>query len=96
VSRKVNRAPLALSSEGKILLNVAMSDAPKQLEALLAFAQRTRGEVFIGVVLDGRDRDFVRDELRHAFRDATAWVVSPRQRKRATSRRRPSSPGAAS
>ena len=93
MSRKINRSPLALSTEGEILLNVAMSDAPKQLEALLAFAQRTRGEVFIGVVLDGRDREFVRDELRHAFRDATAWVVSPRQRKRVTSsRRRPSSP----
>ena len=93
MSRKVNRAPLALSSEGEVLLNVAMSDVPKQLEALLAFAQQTRGEVFIGVALGINDREFVRDELRHALRDATARVVGPRQRKRATSsRRRLSSP----
>jgi hydrogenase maturation factor len=92
VSRKINVTPLALSSEGELLLNVAMSDAPRRLDALLAFAERTDGEVFIGVVLGGRELAFVTGELGHAVRDATARVVGQKQRKRATSsRRRPSS-----
>lgn len=76
-----------------MLLNVAMFDAPRRLDALLAFADQTHGEVFIGIVLDGPERALVVSELAHSCRDATARVVGRRQRKRATSsRRRRSSP----
>ena len=105
MSRRVHLAPLALASDGDVLLNVAMFDAPKDLAALLRLAETQSMKVFIGVALSASELDFIISELRHAYRDGAAWLVGGRQRrtsvrsikkklkaKRATSSRRRSSP----
>lgn len=105
MSRRVHLAPLALTSDGEVLLNVAMFDAPKDLATLLRLAQTESVSVFIGVPLSGSELEFILSELRHAYRDGAAWLVGGRQRRagvrsrkkkpkvpRATSSRRRSSP----
>ena len=82
MSRKAHRAALAITSEGEVLVNLAMFDVAKELDVLLAAARRQEGEVFIGVVLSPAEITFVLTELHHAFRDASSWVVGGRQRKR--------------
>lgn len=81
VSRRAHRAPLAITSDGMVLVNLAMFDTAKELAVLLAAARRQEGEVFIGVVLSPGETAFVLNELRHASRDATSRLVGRRQRK---------------
>lgn len=95
MSRRVHLAPLALTSDGDVLLNVAMFDAPKDLATLLRLAQTQSAKVFVGVPLSGSELDFILSELRHAYRDGAAWLVGGRQR-RVRSRSRKKSGGATS
>lgn len=85
--RRVHLAPFALASDGDVLLNVAMFDAPKDLATLLRLAQTEPVSVFIGLPLSGPELGFILAELRHAYRDGAAWLVGGRQR-RTTVRRR--------
>jgi len=55
MSRQVHRAPLALTSDGTVLVNVAEFDGRRDLAELLRKARSTRGRVFIGVEVDGRE-----------------------------------------
>lgn len=80
MSRRAHRAPVALTSTGDLLLNVAMFDAPKDLESLVRLARAQPGRVFIGVVLAPDEQEFAVDELAHALRDASARMVGRRQR----------------
>ena len=82
MSRRAHRAPLAVTSDGVVLLNVAMFDVAKKLDVLLAAARRRGGDVFIGVVLSPSEITFVLAELHHAYRDASSWVVGGRQRRK--------------
>ena len=49
VSRVIDRAQLAVTSDGEVLLNVARFDVPKRIEEIVTAALRQRGAVFIGV-----------------------------------------------
>lgn len=51
VSRRMNDDPLAVTSSGTVLINIAHFDGPAQVEAVLARAARERGRVFVGVEL---------------------------------------------
>lgn len=51
MSRGVHVAPLALTSDGDVLLIVAMFDAPKDLASLVRFAKTQSEKLFIGVAL---------------------------------------------
>ena len=105
MSRRAHRAPLAVTSDGAVLVNVAMFDVAKKLDVLLAAARRQDGDVFIGVVMPPSEITFALAELHHAYRDASSRVVGRRRRKKnkkrknnqmagaaTSSRRRPSSP----
>jgi hypothetical protein len=81
MSRTIDRAPFALTSEGNLLLNVATFDA-KKLEALFELAARERGAVFVGVVLGRAERDFLDPRTGDAAHDAAAWIVGARLRRR--------------
>lgn len=109
VSRRAHRAPFAITSDGEVLVNVAMFDVAKKLDVLLAAARRQDGDVFIGVALSPSEVTFALTELHHACRDTSSWVVGGRRRKKnnkpknketageaTSSRRRRSSPSAAS
>ncbi len=82
MNRRVHLAPLAIASDGAILLNVAMFDTPKGLAELLETAQRERGAVFIGLVLGPKEAAAARETMRHAHREAAAVIVGPREGRR--------------
>ena len=71
VSRRAHRAPFAITSDGEVLLNLAMFDVAKNLDVLLAVARRQPGDVFVGVVLSPSEVAFALTELHHAYRDAS-------------------------
>ena len=81
MSRTVDRAPFALTSEGDLLLNLAMFDV-KKLEALFELAERERGAVFVGVVVGRKERVFLDQRIHDAAHDAAAWIVGARLRRR--------------
>jgi hypothetical protein len=87
MSRTIDRAPFALTSEGNLLLNLAMFDA-KKLEALFELAERERGAVFVGVVLGRAERRFLDERTGDAAHDAAAWIVGARLRRRKRAARR--------
>ncbi len=82
MSRAVHHSPLAFTSEGRVILNLAMFDVPRTLEALVHVAARERGEVFIGIVLSPAQVRLVQEHLGHAQREVSAWIVGARQRGR--------------
>ena len=51
MSRRVNRAPVALCSDGSVALNLAEFDGARSPEALLERALTQEGAVFVGVQL---------------------------------------------
>jgi hypothetical protein len=62
MSQRILRAPLALTSDGAVLLNVVELDVRAVPDALLRAALQQRGAVFVGVALD-------RHEVRKLSRD---------------------------
>jgi hypothetical protein len=81
MSRNIDRAPFAVTSDGNLLLNVAMFDG-KRLKALFELAARERGAVFVGVVLGRAERIFLDQRTGDAAHDAAAWLVGARLRRR--------------
>ncbi len=79
MSRRAHRAPLAIACDGAILVNLAMFDTRKGLAALLAIAECEPGAVFIGLVVSPQEAAAARETLRHAYREAAAVIVGPRE-----------------
>jgi hypothetical protein len=88
VSRTIDRAPFALTSDGAVLLNVAGFDVPKRLEALLRLAREQPGAVFIGLRLTPMETKAVDLNLYDACADAAAHLVGARQHRARGKRRR--------
>jgi hypothetical protein len=80
VSRRVSRAPLALTSDGVLLINLAVFDVTKRLEALLEAAFREPGEVFIGVPARPDEVTFILERAADSAYEA-ASVCAGRRRK---------------
>lgn len=80
--------PFALTSDGSVLLNLAMFDVPTDLPSLAQLAQEQRSRIFIGLVVSAGERSFARAGLAHAFRDRAAWIVGRRQKRAAVARGR--------
>lgn len=81
MSRRVHPAPLALTSDGTVLVNVAVFDGRRDLAALVRKARATRGRAFIGVEVDGREVAVVLECASHAHAEAVAGIVGKRQRR---------------
>lgn len=81
MSRRVCRAPVALTSDGMLLINLAVFDVPKRLDVLLAAALRERGEVFIGVPARTEEVAFIVEKAFEATYEAAA-ISAGRRRKR--------------
>ncbi len=82
MSRKVATAPLALTSNGDVLVNLAEFDGPGDLQSLLVRALRQRGRVFIGVELTRAEVSEILENARHAHADTVAHIAGRRQRRR--------------
>ena len=79
---RVHDAPLALTSDGTVLVNVTHFDGPRSPAALLKRALAQKGKVFIGVVLSKEEVNDVLEQLRHGSAEAVAYVVGARQGRR--------------
>jgi hypothetical protein len=80
MSRTVDRAPLAVTSDGTVLLNVARFDVPRRIEDIVRVAMSQSGAVFIGVALSAAETRRLRDELAMLVPNATGPLVGRRQR----------------
>ena len=86
MSRGVSRAPLAVTSDGHVLLNLARVDVPKNIEAIVRQALQQRGAVFIGVVLSPAEVTRLLNEAAMILPNVTGPVIGRRQRGRLSRR----------
>ena len=80
MSRVIDRAQLAVTSDGGVLLNVARFDVPKRIEEIVRMALRQRGAIFIGVALSTGEVRHLLDEAAMLLPNATGPMVGRRQR----------------
>ena len=80
MSRRIHRAPLALASDGTVVLNLSEFDGPRSLEAFLDKALAQKGAVFIGVELTPAEVRRVLARLDDGSQEAAAYVAGGRQR----------------
>jgi hypothetical protein len=73
---------MAVTSDGDVLLNLAMFDIPKTVEAPVAAGVHEPGQLFVAVVVPRTEVSRVRAHLHHAQREVAAWIVGARQRRR--------------
>jgi len=82
MSRQLHRAPLAVTSDGTVVVNMADFDGRLDLGAVVERAARQPGAIFVGVVVSGAERDrllaFMKPTLTEA---ASITVIGPRQRR---------------
>jgi hypothetical protein len=82
MSKTLVRDPLAIGSDGTVLVNVAMFDVVKDAAQLFELAVRERGAVFIGIAVDRHDLERLRAELGDAAAQAGYGVAGRRQGRR--------------
>lgn len=82
MSRSLVRDPLAITSDGTVLLNLAMFDVPKRIEKLVELAMAERGAVFIGIAVTRHEQQRLRVEFDDAALQAAYGVAGTRQKKR--------------
>lgn len=82
MSRRVVLAPLALTSDGDVLINVATIASSTDVETIVRAAERERGALFIGVILSPREKEFALARLDNAADETAARIVGRRQRRR--------------
>jgi hypothetical protein len=81
VSRVIHRAPLAVTTDGTVLLNLAAFDAPKHIETLVKLAAAQPGAVFIGVALTASEVAHLVDQTRRILPNVTGPMAVRRQRR---------------
>ena len=77
MSRKIHMAPIAVATDGAVIANVA-GFGPTTIEGLLAHAVDDDAELFIGIVVDGEDRQLVLERLDNAAAEAVAKIYGRR------------------
>jgi len=80
MSRVIDRAQLAVTSDGDVLLNMARFDMPKRIEEIVRMALRQRGAIFIGVALSPAEVRRLLDESAMILPNVTGPMVGRRQR----------------
>ena len=85
-SRKVCMAPMAVASDGALLINVAATYGPGDPQALLERALAEGRPVFIGVVLTAAKRRFTMKWLEDAAVEASLSIRVTRPRRRSSRR----------
>lgn len=78
---RAHSAAVAVTIDGDVLLNVACLDGSNALPALLQLAVEQPGRVFIGVVMNERERREVLEWLSDAAFEGTGFIAGRRQRR---------------
>lgn len=80
---KVSTALMAITSDGRILLNIAASAGrPLDPQKLVDRAVAEGGQIFIGVVLAPKEAAFTTKALDDATAEVSSWILGARQRRR--------------
>ncbi len=86
MSRRLNLDPLAVTSSGAVLVNIAHFDGPRRLERMLALARSQPGRLFVGVELSHAELHEVSKRVEDSHIEAAAFVVGKRQKRAGRSR----------
>jgi len=78
VSRKINTAPVAVTTDGALVVNAAGFEASPNVSKLIARAMNGDAEIFIGVVVSGKERKLMMTRLDGAAAEAVAMVIGRR------------------
>ncbi len=78
VSRRVHSAPLALASDGTLLINISHYIGIVEPEKLLEMAMADNGRTFIGVTLNPAEVQLVRERAEHGLTEAAAYALGAR------------------
>jgi hypothetical protein len=81
-SKAVCTASMALASDGSILVGAVQLYGNPPVANLLNAATADGATVFIGVVLDGNERELAMNRMMEASGETAAWVWGQRQRRR--------------
>jgi hypothetical protein len=79
MSRKIHKAPVAVTTEGALVVNVA-GFGPTNIEGLVARALDDDAELFIGIVVDESERELLLERLDNAAAEAVAKICGQRKR----------------
>lgn len=79
MSRRIHKAPVAVTTEGALVVNVS-GFGPTSIEGLIARALDDDAELFIGVVVDEDERELLLERLDNAAAEAVARVIGKRKR----------------
>jgi hypothetical protein len=75
-------APMAVASDGTVLLNVAASADPTDPKKLVERAVADGGKVFVGVVLGRKDVRFALKSIDNSTAEIASWIWGARHRRR--------------
>lgn len=78
MSRRLNLAPFAVTSEGDLVLNLAKLTETTNLDEVLRRAREEHGAVFVGVVLSRAEVEFVLGRLENAGEETAAKIAGKR------------------
>jgi hypothetical protein len=79
---RVERAALAFTLSGEVLVNAASFDGPDTPRALLLRALEQKGRVFVGVTLSVSEAAEAIEWLRNAEHEGAGHIIGRRQRRR--------------
>lgn len=88
VSRGVELAPFAVTSDGKLSVNAAKLSASTVFASVVRAAGGEKRAVFIGVLLSSEEAEFVMARLDNAADETAARLVGQRRRRATTRNRR--------
>lgn len=84
VSRCLELAPFAVTSDGAILINVAKLSTATDFASAVRAAQEDNRPAFIGVMLSPEEAEFVMARLDNAAEETAARIAGQRGRRRRT------------
>jgi hypothetical protein len=77
MTRKIHKAPIAVTTEGALVVNVA-GYGPTNIEGLIARALDDDAELFIGIVVDKKEHRLLMERLDNAAAEAVGMVIGKR------------------
>ena len=81
-SKKTSTAPLAVASDGTVLLNMVHADGSRDPTMLLERALHEGGVVFVGVTITRPEQALLLKRMDDATEETAAWIWGRRQRRR--------------
>jgi hypothetical protein len=82
MSAKFSLAPFAITSGGRVLLNLIGFDVPPDPRAIMELGLSEPGRLFVGIELTPCELASARERLGHGFDEAAAFAAGRRQRLR--------------